>query len=424
MRLLFLDWPHLRIRLALGREPGPEELVVLGGRPWDPGSVLDHSPAAGRLGVRRGQPLGTAHDLVPDATFLPAQPDADGAAFEAALEALAGLSPSVEGEADPTAPSFGRVLVGIEGLARLWGDEPAIVARAVRLLAPILPGRPRCGIGNTRFGARVAAVTGAGVTDAAEPVGAGPPLAPLAVIPAGGPREEAAFLAPLPVSLLPADPGTRERLRVLGLARIGDLAALDRSAVIARFGAAGAGLHDLARGLDGRPLRPRRPLERLAAEVELDPPVDTLEPLRFVLRHLCGALCAQLSARGAGAGRATLALTLSLAGGPSARDYDQALPEPAAAADLLERLLMARLEASPPGAPVERLGVALDAVAPLAGQQLMLFTPQAARTGRLEWQLASLALRFGPDRVLRAEPADPEAPLAERRFTWRRAVDP
>ena len=41
MRLLTLIWPHLPLRLALGRDPGPEESVILGGRPWDPGSVLD-----------------------------------------------------------------------------------------------------------------------------------------------------------------------------------------------------------------------------------------------------------------------------------------------------------------------------------------------------------------------------------------------
>ena len=138
---------------------------------------------------------------------------------------------------------------------------------------------------------------------------------------------------------------------------MGELAALDRSAVIARFGAEGAELHDLVRGLDRRPLKPRRPVERLRAEAELEPPVETLEPLRFVLHHLCGTLCEQLAARGAGAARATLTLVAGAsrqASRPPSR-YDQALPEPAAAAGLLERLLMARLEAAPPTAAVERL---------------------------------------------------------------------
>jgi nucleotidyltransferase/DNA polymerase involved in DNA repair len=412
MRLLYLDWPHLPLRLALGREPGAEEVAVLGGHPWEPGSVVDHSPAAGALGVRHGQPLGTAHSLVPEASFLPVDQGALAGPMEAALGALNELAPAVEGEADPASGGFGRVLVGIEGLARLWGDEPTLVRRAVGLTRAAIPLEPRTGIGNTRFGAEVAARVGAGV------------------IPIGGHREEAAFLAPLPLGLLPADAATQDRFRILGLTRMGELAALDRSAVIARFGAAGGELHDLVRGMDGRPLRPRRPVERLHAEVELDPPVDTLEPLRFVLHHLCGTLCEQLAARGAGAARATLTLGLEVGSAPHSDDaaptalrYEQALPEPAAAADLLERLLMARLEAAPPTAAVERLGLQLDGAAPEAGRQLTLFEPQLARAGRLEWQLRSLAIRFGADRILRATTGDTEALLAEGRFSWRPAVE-
>ena len=408
MRLLYLDWPHLPLRLALGRDPEPEEAVVLGGRPWDPGPVLDRSPAAGALGVRRGQPLGTAHSLVPEALFLPLDPVGLADPFEGALDALNALAPAVEGEVDPADPRFGRVFMGIEGLSRLWGDEPTLVRRALAIVEPFLPGQPRVGIGNTRFGAAVAARTGAGA------------------IPVGGRREEAAFLAPLPLSLTPAEPGVHERLRVLGLETMGQLAALDHSAVVARFGPAGAEMHDLVRGMDGRPLRPRRPLEHLAADVELEPAVAELEPLRFVLHHLSSTLCEQLAARGAGAARAVLTLSLErseLDQRPRSMAYQQALPEPSAAAELLERLLMARLEAEPPPAPVERLALLLDGTAPEAGQQLTLFDRQGAHAARLEWQLASLAIRFGEDRILRATTADVEAPLAERRFAWHDASD-
>ena len=193
-----------------------------------------------------------------------------------------------------------------------------------------------------------------------------------------------------------------------------------------RFGDAGAELHDLVRGMDHRPLRPRRPIERLSADVELDPPADELEPLRFVLHHLCGTLCEQLAARGAGAARAVLTLELERSQAstePRHLEYRQPLPEPSAAAELLERLLMARLEAAPPDAPVERLGLELDGAAPEAGQQLTLFSRQLAQAARLEWQLASLAIRFGEDRILRASTADVEARVAEQRFDWHAATE-
>jgi hypothetical protein len=48
-----------------------------------------------------------------------------------------------------------------------------------------------------------------------------------------------------------------------------------------------------------------------------------------------------------------------------------------------------------------------------------LFTPQAARAARLDWQLARLALTFGEDRVRRVDVIDPEAPLPEMRWAWR-----
>jgi len=423
MRLLYLDWPHLPLRIEAARAAGVEqlpELVVIGGQPWEPGTVLDCSPAARRLGVSRGQPLGTAHRLAPEARFLPADQDAYRGRMEAALDSLAAFTPALEGGTDPAAEGFGQVLLGIEGLHWLWGDEPTLAARVARAVEPRLPGAPRAGIGNTRFGAQVAAVVGATrgaahveARDAREARG-GP--GPVEAIPAGGAAAEAAYLARLPIQLLPADDDARERLRVFGLTRIGQLAVLSRSAVLARFGEHGGMLHDLARGLDGRPLRPRRPVERLRAEAELEPPVEELEPLRFVLRSLCGALCEQLTARGAGAGRQVLELELE--GAPPMR-IEQPLPEPVAMPELLERLLLARLTATPPAAPVSRLALELHGAAPQAGQQLGLFAPQLARAARLDWQLAGLAIRFGADRLLCARILDPEATLPEARVEWR-----
>jgi len=72
-----------------------------------------------------------------------------------------------------------------------------------------------------------------------------------------------------------------------------------------------------------------------------------------------------------------------------------------------------------PAAAVTRLAVELRGEQAAAGQQLGLFAPQLARAARLDWQLVGLALRFGPDRLLRAGVLDPEAVLAERRAEFR-----
>jgi len=341
--------------------------------------------------------LGSAHALVPDASFLEPHRDRYRHAMETALEALVAVTPAVEGVSDPDDPAFGRVLLGIEGLDRLWGDEMAIVARARATAAVALPGVPRAGIGNTRFGAQVAAALDAR-------------------IPMGDTTVERAWLATRPIRCLPADPDTLGRLRRFGLACVGDLAALPRSSVVARFGEHGGMLHDLASGLDTRPLRPRRPVERLRAELEPVSPLDGIEPLRFILRHLCDGLCGQLVARGAAVTRAVLALTLEDAAGPAVIIAQQ-LPEPVARPDAIERLLVARLETLRPGGRIGHVALELDGRQPGAGRQLGLFEPQGARADRFAWELAALAIRF-PGQLWRTSVLDPQAIRTEERTRW------
>ena len=431
MRLLHLHRPHLPLELARARafEPFPTGPLILGGRPWDPGSVIDADPEARALGVRRGMPLGSAHRLVPEATFIDPDLDADRTTVEAAFEALAAFSPGIAGSADPTDVSFGLFEVQVDGLEALWGPEPILVERLVQALGqalgqgrgpalgqargpargpalgPMTTGDIRAGIAGTRFAATIAAVRAR-------------PGVPILV----SPGDEAAFLAPHPSGLLTPDPDVRARLTRFGLRQIGAVAELARSALVARFGDEGARIHARARGEELEPFRPRRTSERLALSLPIEPPVEGLEPLRFVLHRLAGALTQQLTARGLAAARAHLHLDLDLdfarAGTPAELDIEQRFPEPTADAEAVERLLFARLERTPPPAAVGRLSLSLDGTAPAAGQQLPLFTPQAARGARLEWQLARLALTFGEDRVRRVSLADPEAPLPETRWTW------
>jgi len=468
MRLLHLYRPHLPLELARARAsksflsfpPGP---LILGGRPWDPGPVIDASPEARALGVRRGMPLGSAHRLVPEATFIDPDPDADRTTVEAAFEALAAFSPGIAGSADPLDVAFGLFEVQVDGLEPLWGPESVLAGRLVEALGQAFAGTTgrtaagttghtaagttrrtaagttgrtaagttgrtaagttghtagdawpatgdiRAGIAGTRFTATVAAVL-------ARP---GVPI----LVPPGG---EADFLAPHPSGLLTPDPDVRARLARFGLRRIGAVAELARSALVARFGEEGARIHARARGEELESFRPRRTPERLALGLPIEPAVENLEPLRFVLHRLAAALTDQLVARGLAASGARLHLDLDLAfaraGMPAGLDVEQRFPEPTADAEAIERLLFARLERTPPPAAVARLVLELDGTAPAAGQQLSLFTPQAARAARLEWQLARLALTFGEDRVRRVDIIDPEALLPETRWAWRQAA--
>jgi hypothetical protein len=349
--------------------------------------------------------LGAAHRLAPEAVFLEPDPDADRAAIEAAFERLAAFSPGIAGTADPHDPAFGLFEVQVDGLGPLWGAEPVLIGRLVDALESLLPGTPRAGIAGTRFAATIAAVHAA-------------PGQPILV----PPGDDAVFLAPHPSGLLTTDPDVRARLSRFGLRRIGAVGELARSALVARFGDEGARLHARARGEETDPFRPRRTPERLALGLPIEPAIGDLEPLRFVLHRLAAALTDQLQARGLAATGAHLRLELDLAfaraGTPAELTVEQRFPEPTAEVEAVERLLFARLERTPPPAPVGRLELELAGAEPAAGQQLPLFEPQAARNARLGWQLTRLALTFGEDRLRRAVIEDPEAPLPERRWSW------
>jgi protein ImuB len=390
---------------ARASESFPTGPTILGGQPWTAGTVIDASPEARALGVRRGIPLGAAHRLAPEAVFLDPDPDADAAALEAAFERLAAFSPGIAGTTDPHDPAFGLFEVQVDGLGPLWGAEPVLAERIGGAIERLLPGQPRAGIAGTRFAATVAAFHAA-------------PGAPILV----PPGDDAAFLPSYPARLLTTDPDVRARLTRFGLRRIGAVAELARSALVARFGEEGERLHARANGMETDPFRPRRAPERLLLGLPIEPAVEELESLRFVLHRLAAALTEQLGARGLAAARGALRLELDLAfarpGTPRELAVEQRFPEPTADVEAVERLLFARLERTPPPAAVARLELELAGAEPAAGQQLPLFEPQAARNARLGWQLMRLALTFGEDRLQRAVVTDPEAPLPERRWTW------
>ncbi len=73
------------------------------------------------------------------------------------------------------------------------------------------------------------------------------------------PGHEAEFLAPLPVGALPGvGKSTAERLRRLGVKRLGDLAALDDATAREALGNFGPDLVARARGIDPRPVHYER----------------------------------------------------------------------------------------------------------------------------------------------------------------------
>ena len=135
--------------------------------------------------------------------------------------------------------------------------------------------------------------------------------------------DAAAAIRSLPVArlqaieMLPPAMNVRDRARPYetferwGIATLGDLAALPAADLSSRLGRRGVALQRLARGLDPRPFVPDADTPRFIGRLELEWPIDALEPLSFVFARLLDPLSPALERadRGAAAIRLDLRLT-------------------------------------------------------------------------------------------------------------------
>jgi DNA polymerase IV len=113
------------------------------------------------------------------------------------------------------------------------------------------------------------------------------------------PGLEAAFLAPLPIRLLPGvGPRAEERLVSLGITTIGDIAAIDDDELRQVMGGkVGRGLRDRARGIDPRPLEVSTERISISQEETFERDVGDLERLHDELRRMSAKLAGHLQAR-------------------------------------------------------------------------------------------------------------------------------
>ncbi len=130
-----------------------------------------------------------------------------------------------------------------------------------------------------------------------------------------------------------------------GIATLGDLARLSRADITSRLGLAGARLHQAAWGEDVVPLVPEAEAPRFIERVELEWPVEGLEPLSFVLARACEALSGALEHADRGAVTIITRLTLV---NKAVHERTLTLPAPMRDAKVLRTLIVLDLEAHPP----------------------------------------------------------------------------
>jgi DNA polymerase IV len=112
-----------------------------------------------------------------------------------------------------------------------------------------------------------------------------------------GSSEAAAFLAPKPVSLIfGVGRVAQQRLARDGLRTIGDLQRAGESELMRRYGAEGARLARLARGLDERKVNADREVKSISAETTFDQDIGDFRPLELRLWRLTERVSARLKA--------------------------------------------------------------------------------------------------------------------------------
>ncbi|MFY9719806.1 MAG: hypothetical protein WAK16_09175 [Candidatus Cybelea sp.] len=225
------------------------------------------------------------------------------------------------------------------------------------------------------------------------------------------PGSESDLLAPLPLRLLEIEPEIIERLALLGIERLGDLAALPHGPFVRRFGMAAAQWHELARGIDRRPFLPRSHAVAIEASIFGEGRATDEAQVFFALRLLLMRVCADLERCGKRAGALHLALELE---DTAARTFDAPLSMPTAQERTMFDMLRAKLE----GATFEAAIVGLRVQARQleeGGEAQALFGADDFDPQRVAVTIARLEAVLG-EGITRATTR--EAHLLEERFEY------
>jgi DNA polymerase-4 len=372
--------------------------VIVGGDPGARGVVSAASYEARAFGVHSALPLRTAAARCPAGVFLPV----DGAKYRResrrVMEILGRFSPLLE------QVSIDEAFLDVAGSEALFGPPEGIARRIKAAVREEVGLTASVGVATTKLVAKVA-------SDLRKPDG-------LVVVPPG---EEAAFLAPLPITRLwGVGEQTRAALADHGVRTIGDLAALPVDVLVRRLGAHGATLHERALGIDPSPVTGEVAAKSVSHEHTFD--VDTAdgEVIERTLLALSEGVASRLRAGGVRA--STVAVKVRDSAFRTVT-RQRTLPEPT---DLADPIYQTALELARPemrGRRIRLLGVGAHGLGEPA--QMGLFASEDPRRRAAVEAQDAIRRKYGSRALTRArlvgddlaEPGgrDPMQPLRRRR---------
>ena len=378
--------PNFWLQAVVRAEPALRErgLALIDGNPplW---RVVAIDTVAAQTGIEIGMTKTDAEQFA-GVEIRPRIPAQEKIAHAALLDVGWSMTPTME----DTAPD--AIVLDLSGLTSLFGREEDIGAHlSTRLTTCGLHGN--VAIASNIETALIAARGFAGIT----------------VIPPG---EESHRLGELAVRVLSPSDETAEILERWGVATCADLARLPVLDLSERLGQKGVCLHARARGASLRSLVIAEPADSFEEEMELDDPVEELEPLSFLLGRLLDQLCERLTARALGAASLCIRFDLqpsfenSVATQESFWTQKQSgryekqmhLPVPMRDSKMLLKLLRLRLQRHPPNAPIQKITLRADATRPrvIEGN---LFLPSVPDPEKLELTIARIVHVVGEGNV-------------------------
>lgn len=351
--------------------------VIVSGHSTQRGVASSASYEARARGVKSLMPLGQALSLCPEAVVLPV----DMPRYRAVAADLFALCLKFSPRVEPV--GFEEAYVDLSGGEALQG-APQGVARALQVAV-----RDRLGLscsvggGSSKLVARVA-------SDLHKPGG-------FTWVPRG---EEAAWLGPMPVGILPGvGRRTEAQLQARGVLWVQDLLAVPVEDLMEVLGSQAWLWRDMALGLDPRPVRPPALPKSMGAARTFDRDLETAGSIRSALHGLAGELAFRLRQ----AGLLARHLQLSVRGSSfttvevgqrlaRAQDEDEALAEVAL------RLWAAH---APEGRRVRQLGL-LATQFVTVHEASWLDPPELLARRRLHQAVDALRLRYGRPLLVRA----------------------
>jgi DNA polymerase-4 len=352
--------------------------VIVGGSSRR-GVVSAASYEARRFGVRSAMPMFQARRLCPQAVFIRPRMDRYAEVSRQVMSILREFSPLVE----PV--SIDEAFMDLSGTERLYGPPTALALALKEKISSTLQLTCSIGVAPNRFLAKIA-------SDFNKPDG-------LTVI---APEQVHGFIERLPIEKVPGvGPKTQTRFADLGIRLLGDIRRFPLANLNSMFGAYGARLFDLARGIDPTPVTADSPSKSVSSECTLEEDTVDISALTRCLLEQAEEVAAALRREGVKARTVVLKIkhadfrlvtrraTFATATQASKELYEQALV-------LLRKYHLAR--------KVRLIGLGATGLVPAdAPRQQELFA--ARGTSREEWEavdktVATIRGKFG-DRVIR-----------------------